>query len=110
MESCEYHRRGACMNDERVSDNLDLSSPSRILPSKRCGAELRRQNIRTSALPARKVRRLTLMGESLTEACQLRPLYWLVLRVVLENWNRAGHHWRGASAWNRANIIGEVRV
>jgi len=39
-----------------------------------------------------------------------RCLGSLVLRVVLENWNRAGHHWRGASAWNRANIIGEVRV
>ena len=58
----------------RGSENLDLTSPSRILPSKRCGAELRRQNIRTSALPAREVRRLTLMGESLTEPCQLRPL------------------------------------
>ena len=71
------------MNDERVSENLDLTSPSRILPSKRCGAELRRQNIRTSALPAREVRRLTLMGESLTEPCQLRPLYY-----------RSCHQWR----------------
>ena len=72
--ACGNHRRGACMNDDRVTDNLDLSSPSRILPSKMRGAELRRQNMRTSALPAREVRRLTLMGESLTEPCQLRPL------------------------------------
>ena len=79
MESCEYHRRGASMNDERVSENLDLTSPSRILPSKRCGAELRSQNIRTSALPAREARRLTLMGDSLTEPCQLRSLQLQVL-------------------------------
>ena len=59
------------MNDESVPGTLELSSSSRILPSKRCGAELRRQNIRTSALPAREVRRFTLMGESLTEPCTM---------------------------------------
>ena len=64
--------------DQILFSIVVVSVSSRVVafssPSKRCGAELRRQNIRTIALPAREGRRLTLMGESLTEPCQLRSV------------------------------------
>ena len=60
------------------------TSPHRAASFKRFGAELRRQNIRTSAMPAREVRRFTLMGESLAVSCQLRSLQL----------QTTGHQWR----------------